>query len=203
MVAPHNRERAVEFLYLAIEEKDGEAVAAALRLGAPLDAMSPDGTPLLMEAASHGGVDCVRAFLDAGADVNMRDDCGSSVLVWASGDENIETVKLLIARGADVNTADTVAGSTALMNAAEYGEKGLLELLLKNGANVSLKDFKGNTAADIARENGNEDVVGPLLAAAERAAESAAVAARQQELRTKAVKLKPGAPPRGKINGPR
>jgi ankyrin repeat protein len=55
---------------------------------------------------------------------------------------------------------------TALMWAAGSGQKDAVEMLLRRGANKALKDDRGKTAADIARELGHKEVVALLDAAA-------------------------------------
>ena len=55
---------------------------------------------------------------------------------------------------------------TALMWAAGSGQKDTVQLLLQRGANKALKDDRGKTAADIARELGHKEVVAVLDAAA-------------------------------------
>jgi len=55
---------------------------------------------------------------------------------------------------------------TALMWAAGSGQKDTVQLLLQRGANKGLKDDRGKTAADIARELGHKGVLAVLDAAA-------------------------------------
>ena len=49
------------------------------------------------------------------------------------------------------------SGRTVLHYAAEYkGSPGLVQLLLKRGADLKLKDNSGKTPADVARAKGNQ-----------------------------------------------
>ena len=52
---------------------------------------------------------------------------------------------------------------TALMRAADGGHKDIVELLLKNGADINKKNESGWTALTVAAENGNTDIVDLLL----------------------------------------
>ncbi len=69
---------------------------------------------------------------------------------------------LLVQNGADVNQADG-DGTTALILAAEMGDKAALALLLVAGADVNRADKKGETALTKAAEKGCEAVVNQLI----------------------------------------
>ena len=56
-----------------------------------------------------------------------------------------------------------VSGITLLMGAAHQGHERVVELLLRRGAKVNLKDSKGGTALMLAAHYGNERVVELLL----------------------------------------
>jgi hypothetical protein len=60
-------------------------------------------------------------------------------------------VKKLLAKGIDVNRR-YANDLTVLMWAAGYGRDDVVAVLLAAGADSSLKDNRGKTAADIARE---------------------------------------------------
>lgn len=68
---------------------------------------------------------------------------------------NMENAKLLIAAKANINLASPYSGLTPLMMAAMNGNPQLVTLLLESGADAKMKNFAGQTAAEIAkiREN--------------------------------------------------
>lgn len=68
---------------------------------------------------------------------------------------NIENVQIFLKHKVKVNLASAHDGTTPLMAAARVGNPALVELLLKNGANPSLKDVSGQTASAIAGQNDN------------------------------------------------
>ncbi len=82
---------------------------------------------------------------------------GISPLHFACNTGKIETVKKLIEAGCDVNcTYD--GGVTPLMSAAGYSESSkterqeeIIKILIDNGADITLKNTNGDTAADFAR----------------------------------------------------
>jgi ankyrin repeat protein len=69
----------------------------------------------------------------------------------------------LLRAGAAVNALQE-NDLTLLMWAAAYGHEGSVRLLLAQGADRSLKDNRGKTAADMAREGGHANVVALLSA---------------------------------------
>jgi uncharacterized protein len=78
--------------------------------------------------------------------------------MWAAGHSDEagaadvkETIELLISRGAHIDDVDD-RGRTALMTAAVLGRTTAVEALMKAGADVSLKDKSGKTAADLASD---------------------------------------------------
>jgi ankyrin repeat protein len=108
-------------------------------------------TPLLELATTHR-TDSVGALLDAGAQVDEADVDGITVLSWAAIANRIEMARLLIARGADVNHVDK-KGMTPLLYAAsiDFGDSGMVDLLLRSGASASVRTKEGLTALDLAR----------------------------------------------------
>ena len=66
-------------------------------------------------------------------------------------------VKILLSVGADIDSL-TMDGATPLMCAAAWGYLDVAKLLLENGADSKKVDRYGDTAADIAREKGEDSV---------------------------------------------
>jgi ankyrin repeat protein len=67
----------------------------------------------------------------------------------------IDIARALITKGADVN-AQSKEGVTALMIAAARNVAPMIGLLLQSGARPDLKSAQGQTAAEIAEQNGAE-----------------------------------------------
>ena len=70
----------------------------------------------------------------------------------------IPIAKLLIDQGTDVN-AQNFNGGTALIFAATFNQKKIMELLIENGADVNIKDSRGLKAIDHAKMQGLKDIV--------------------------------------------
>ena len=83
-------------------------------------------------------------------------------MIYAAGRAYAPVVELLIAAGVDVNRR-YAHGLTALMWAAGHDAsagvedvEATMKALIDHGAALDLKDDRGKTAADIARELGDE-----------------------------------------------
>ena len=103
-------------------------------------------------------------LLARGADPSR---CPLSILYTLGLPEDAPLVRRLVAAGAriDAPIRDT-GGETHLMRLAAWDEDGSpTRLALELGADPSLKDDKGRTALDIAREKNNRAVIPILLAA--------------------------------------
>src|SRR6185436_12729873 len=88
----------------------------------------------------------ITALLQAGADVNSRNDTfvgglSFTALYAASLKGNKDAVKLLLAQPGVKLDETHDGGETALMVAAEGGHAEIVEMLLKAGADVSVKDI--------------------------------------------------------------
>jgi ankyrin repeat protein len=179
----------------AIRLGDRAEVDALLQKGAAPNAKLPDGTSALMEATVADDAGMLRALLDRGADVNTKNQAGATALMWAAGDLDktrlllqrgsdvstssdsgrtalmiaaggghaTEIAQLLVEKGADARF--TSNGYTVLMEAAEQGDRELVDLLLKHGANVKSTNRLGWTALHNGAMNGNTGIVADLIAA--------------------------------------
>ena len=115
----------------------------------------------LHDAVIAGKADAVEALLIAGADVNAPGDLGSP-LHLAAFDGNVEIARLLIAKQADVNARHEADGARPLHVAANYNHATLAALLLDNGADPTVRDPRGLTAADRAERNAMFEVAALL-----------------------------------------
>lgn len=63
---------------------------------------------------------------------------------------NTEVIMKLVNKGVNINSQNKINGWTSLHWAAKRGHTSVLRLLLKNNADIEIRNFKGETAADIA-----------------------------------------------------
>lgn len=156
-------------LILAAARGNLPFVRALLAAGVPLDATNDVHYTPLMAAAFSYRVEVVLFLLQAGADVQRRDVHGRTPLHCATGspssaaDQQCECVRLLIKRGAVIDALNE-SGDTPLMGAAWFGCLSSVALLLKHGASASIRDDRGHTAEDLARQRGHTEIAGLLAA---------------------------------------
>ena len=141
-----------------------DLVKLFLRYNPDINAANTDGETALMRAASPnqypaaaeppkgGRAEVVRLLLAAGADVNARTKDGRTALMEAGWDADVAL--LLIKAGSNVNAQDK-EGYTPLMSAAEAD---VAQVLLDKGADPTIRNAHGETALDMAREDGRQEV---------------------------------------------
>ncbi|KAI1725462.1 DHHC palmitoyltransferase domain-containing protein [Ditylenchus destructor] len=117
------------------------------------------------QAAQFGDLDRLRQLLDSGEATPTSvdsDDC--SLLHWAAINNRIEIAKLLIERKCNVNAIGGVLASTPLHWAARHGHSKMVSLLVRSGADWSLRDVEGFTALHISVQFGCTPVAAYLVA---------------------------------------
>jgi ankyrin repeat protein len=122
-------------------------------LAAHADPNLPDlsGVTPLMSASYGSNPALVHKLLAAGARIDSIDRVKKNAATYAAGQGCAACLQELLNAGAQVN-ARLENDLTLLMWAAGYGRDEVAKLLLERGADRSLRDNRGKTAADIARE---------------------------------------------------
>lgn len=102
--------------------------------------------------------EAIRVLLAHGADVNQYAKVPHvQGLHSAAAGKCVECVRLLLDAGADPNSPQD-EGFRALHEAAVNDHRALAELLISRGAKADLKDDRGRTSADMARERGHPEM---------------------------------------------
>ena len=134
-----------------------------LATGSSIDSASKDGFTALHFACFFGQPEAARSLLEHGAavDVVAANPTRVMPLHSAASARNLEAARLLLERRAPVN-ARQQGGWVPIHAAAHNGDRAMVELLLGHGADSSLANDAGKTAAEVAREKGHAEIVGML-----------------------------------------
>jgi ankyrin repeat protein len=138
-------------LVIALKNDKPALAMDMINAGTDVNLAAANGVTPLMAAAHAGQTDIVRALLAKGADVSAVDRLKKNAMTYAAGQGQTDVVVLLLHAGVDPN-AVYAHDLTALMWAAGYGKTETIQALLAAGAKPELRDDRGKTALDIARE---------------------------------------------------
>ncbi|XP_046560339.1 serine/threonine-protein phosphatase 6 regulatory ankyrin repeat subunit B-like [Haliotis rubra] len=120
------------------------------------------GITPVMEAAWRGHRDVVEHLVSHGADVSLVDVYGDYILHYACLSGDRKTVEFVLSLdGVDINSRGRWS-KTPVMLAARWGHRDVVELLVSQGADVSLVDDDGNNIlhyACIGRDRGTVEFV--------------------------------------------
>lgn len=148
-------ERLQELLFDASRMGRDDIIPALLQAGAEIEGRDSRGyTPLVL--ASYNGRDTTtELLLSLGAKPDGAVEVGAnSALMGVAFKGYASIARTLIAAGADVNFTNGV-GQNALMMAALFDRREIVDLLLQSGADRHATDAAGNSAFSVAEAQGN------------------------------------------------
>ena len=135
---------------IALQNGANKAFAALLASRTVnVDARNVQDESPLMIAAIKGNVDAVKALIAREADVNKTGWAPLHYAASAGSPQHAVIISLLLENHAYID-ATSPNGTTPLMMAAHYGSIEAVQLLLEEGADPTLKNQLGLTAADFA-----------------------------------------------------
>jgi cytohesin len=158
-------------LLRAARAGDVEFVRLLLEHNALVDLPSKEGVTPLMAAAGveygqrvtrgrnrteEGVIETIELLLAAGADINAQMISERNRRFVANGSQ-LSQGSSYRARGQQVPGPDAVPHHTALHGAAMHGYNSIVELLVENGADLTVRDASGATAVDVAMGEYQED----------------------------------------------
>ncbi|MCD4769718.1 MAG: ankyrin repeat domain-containing protein [Bacteroidales bacterium] len=143
-----------------------ETTAFLISKGADLNRVANDGTTAfitaLFKAFVSNSFETLELLIENGADINLTKKengaNGYAALSYAARSAKLDLIDFLISNGADVNHT-TSDGDTPLIIAAEQESAIVAELLLKNGADKSIKNNSGKIALDFAEMTGSQELI--------------------------------------------
>lgn len=151
-------------LHVAVYRKQHAAARALLRLGANPNALDAQRYDVVTIAAVQNDIEMLNIVLDGGASPrNVTSPYDGNALIAAAHLGHVEAVRILIAHKAPLDHAN-MRGWTALHEAVVLGNGGAnhvatVELLVKAGADVDLKDRQGMTPLMYARQRRYEAMI--------------------------------------------
>jgi ankyrin repeat protein len=117
----------------------------------------------LAEAAMQGDTDTVRGLLKSGTDVNSAQADGMTALHWAALKDDVDLARILLFAGANVRATTRLGGYTPLLMASKNGNVGMIDALVKAGADPDGATTNGTTALMLAAASGKAEAVTVLL----------------------------------------
>jgi quinoprotein dehydrogenase-associated probable ABC transporter substrate-binding protein len=164
-------------LALAAARNKVQVIKQLKSRGASVEAAIPGGYTPLFIAVAEGKFAAVQALLDAGAKCDVVEGRQHLTLLMAIAPQRpperrimqvvqqgigpVDIAQGLIKCGAGVN-AVTAEGVTALMIAAAHDNAPLIGVLMRAGARADIKSQEGQTAMDIATQNGSDSAARTL-----------------------------------------
>jgi ankyrin repeat protein len=150
-------------LMKAAAEGDKKTVQSLLKSKADINAQElEEKKTALYYAISNEQKEIIKLLIDKGASLENLSENKESALLMATTTNNYDLMKTLIKKNKTLLNIPDIEGTTPLMEAAKYGTKQTMEILLKAGAQKDLKNKQGSTALDIAKENKNEEAIKAL-----------------------------------------
>ena len=148
----------------AVSNNDLQIVQLLLEEGQPdIEACPPGGKTALYSAVTNGYTDIVRLLLKHGADVNFKPSGGKPAIYKAYTD-NYREIMWMLLDSENVKLDETPpGGSTTLYQAAEKGDKEVVQALLSDRAAVDIKPPGGVSAMHRAAVRGDIGMTEMLL----------------------------------------
>lgn len=148
-------------LMFAVTSDDNakDIVKLLIDKGADVNAQNEAGQTALMRAATRN-FNLTELLLKHGADKTISTKDGMNAFRAACYYNKYEIAKLLFDPSTDLNVkGKDELGFTALMLAALSPSPKIVDMLLKNGADLNIKNNRGKTALDVAIEKDNKGVI--------------------------------------------
>lgn len=142
------------------------AVVALLHAGADINVgeseLGAKGNAL-MRAADYDHVDIVQELIKRGIDCNLMDTLHRSAIHSAAINGSFRSLAVLLeVSQSDMNLQD-VNGNTPMHDAAGQFQPQALQVLLDKGAKIDVRNIRGKTPLDTARENGRRENLNLLM----------------------------------------
>jgi len=147
-------------LHIPAGKGDLNKVKAEIDSGKDVNSKDIAGQTALIYASENGRLEVVKYLVENGADVNAKSGRHGrgTALIYASAANRIIVMEYLLEHGADINATSPGFNETALIWAAAQGHVKAVNLLLNKKADTKIKNKKGKTALDFAKELNRKDI---------------------------------------------
>ncbi len=133
-----------------IEKDDKTTCQKFIDAGMNVNSCTETGVPLLCIAARFENFELLEWLLSLGADLNaVSKDRGYTAVMDSVWKKNYKMTEYLISKGASLDVIST-DGQPVLVLAVGNGDKKIVELLVKSGADSNIKDSMDMSARDYA-----------------------------------------------------
>jgi uncharacterized protein len=150
-----------------------------------------------LEAARLGDFDGVKFYLEEGANIETRDNRGRTAMHIAAEKGMTMTLEVLIEEGGQLNTVDHAKETPLMLAAKLQGGYDAVAMLISNGADITLRNLRGQTAFTMVDEKSpvKKMLRGAWLDALDKNPPDLSVTTSQDLHVRKPLVLKPAAPP--------
>jgi len=149
-------------LHWAVLRGHHNMVRVLVHAGASLEEEDSAGCTPVHYGAQYGQILCTQILLAEGANSQPIDSKGRSPLMWACHLNQPTMARYLIARGNSLNLQDTDDTRAAIHWAARSGHRLPCMALIRCGADLSITDKAGRTAADLALSENHPELAAEL-----------------------------------------
>ncbi len=146
-------------LLIAARWGNRKALQNLINKGAELNQQDANGWTALHCVSASGDERTIELLVGKNADLSMVDREGYTPLHVACIYGATRVAVEMISRGAKIDLQAPPTMQTPLHLAAQRGNTAVAECLAFNGADLTLKDSSGKTAADLAASSGHHDIV--------------------------------------------
>lgn len=128
-----------------------------------LELKNNGGETALAFAVTNDNYEVAQALISAGAnvDITVAGDEQDTLFMRAAANDK-KTAEIILKKNKALINKTNKLGETALFSVARYGTPEDIQFLIKHGANLKLKNSKGQTALDVAKEASNADTTALL-----------------------------------------
>ncbi len=140
--------------------KKGIDLNKPIIIGQDYDLEDYDEISILFYAIrNYASIEAIEILLEYGVDINQLDKDGLSAIDIAIKFKREDVVNFCIEKGMDINKTARKSGINPIILASCFSNISMVELLLKNGADINSKDNSGMSAKDYAKKLGQKKML--------------------------------------------